>query len=329
MESTPKEVKDQIEPLEIQCNQVQNDLEEQMDKLRSLVEKDFERAITQFANEVDLLFDYITPEIKTKLHKYCKRISSEKQFRECEMKAILDKLKPFEDKIYQISVVKTKTKTNDLEFINNLVLFDDILEMHLFSKENKNTKVSLVNYLSSMYMAASFGTFGISGDFNIEELSNELSNFVESIKQKAELASQPVPKRVHKKKTSSGRQTPLQQNGTAGLFDAIMSNPVIMSLAADLTQDIQNQNLDPLTLMSSLMSGKPNGQINNIVSKITNKLETKLSSGELNKDALEQQAEQIMSAVQSSDFASRVPMLETLLQNGSILNSLKNGDTKR
>lgn len=304
-------------------------IEEQMDKLRDLVEKDFERAITQLINEIDLLFDYVPADIKAKLHKYCERVCSDKDFKRSEMKIILDKLKPFEDKIYQISVVKKKTKTSDLEFLDTLVLFEDNLQMSVFSHENKNTKISIVNYISSMYMAASFGSFGMGGNFNMDELSNELTNFVESIKQKAELTTnpKPVPKRAQRTDGASSSRG-ASQDSMGGLLSTIMSNPDIMNMAADLTQDLQNQNVDPLSLMTSLMSGTPNGQLNNIVSKITNKLEEKLSTGELNKVALEQQAEQIMSVVQSSDLASQVPMLQHLLQNSTSINNIKKPNNK-
>lgn len=293
-------------------------IEEQMDNLRDLVEKDFERAITQLVNEIDLLFDYIPVETKEKLHKYRERICGDKDFRVSEMKVFLDKLKPYEDKIYQISVVKKKTKTSDLEFLDTLVLFEDSIQMKLFSIENKNTKISLVNYLSSMYMASSFGSFGIGGNFDMEELSKELTKFVETIKEKAEL-TKPVQPRANSSNRADGT------NGMGGLLNSIMANSDIMSMAADLTQDLQNQNVDPLSLMSSLMSGQPNSQIDSLVSRITNKIEQKLSSGELNKDALERQAETIMSAVQSSELASQVPILQHLLQNGQeIKNNNKN-----
>lgn len=321
MEQSQITIENNVGDSQEQQKEDQNTVKEQMDKLMDLVGNDFKRAVTQLINEIDLLFDYVPLETKNKLQKYSERISSDKEFRVNEMKIILEKFKPFEDKIYRIAVVKKKIKTSDLQFLDTMVLFEDMLDMKLFSNENKNTKVSMVNYLSSMYMAASFGSVGINENFNMGELSHELTNFVESIKQKAELSSANVTRPV---RPILPIPTSAHPNGMGGLLNTIMSNPDIMSMAADLTQDLQNQNLDPIALMSSLMSGKPNGQIESLISKITNKLEAKMSSGELNKDALEKQAENIMRVVQSSDLTSQVPpMLQQLLQSGNLNQNLK------
>jgi hypothetical protein len=303
-------------------DQVLNDNQDQVlknnhENLMVLVEQDFSKAISQLVNEVDLLFDYVPVEVKTKLQKYSEKIKKDNAFLKTEMKTILEKLKPFEDKVYQISILKKKTKTSDLHFLDTLVLFDDTLDMKLFTNENKNTKISLVNYLSSMYMAASFGSLGFSGNFDMAELSKEMTNFMESIKQKSEITiPSSKPKRAQVRQNGMGGL----QSDMGGLLSSLMSNPDIMNMATDITKDLQGENMDPLSLMSSLMSGKPNAQMDNLVSRITNKLEAKMSSGEINKDALEKQAEQIMSAVGSSDLASQVPMLQQLLQNNGGLN---------
>lgn len=290
-------------------------VENSMEQLKNLVQSDFQRAITQLINEIDLLFEYVPKETKDKLQKYCSKVCSDEEFRKSQMTEILSKLKPHEANIYQVSIVKKKTKTSDLQFMDSLVLFDDILHMKLFMNENKNTKISLVNYLSTMYMAASFGSFGMGGDINMEELAREMQSFVESVKERAELNQTPAePKQKRRIPRNNATSSTGGLGGMGGLLNSIMSNSDIMNMAADLTKDLQNQNVDPMTLMTSLMSGKPNGQLDNIVNKITSKLEQKISSGEIDKDALEQQAEQIMSAVNTSELASQVPMLQGLMQ---------------
>lgn len=301
------------------CQNIQiKKIEEQMDNLKELVEKDFEKAISQLVNEIDLLFDYVPKDIKYKLQKYSENISLNKEFRVKQMKSIMDKLKPFEDKIYDISIVKKKTKTSDLEFLDSLILFEDVLDMKMFSHENKNTKISLVNYLSTMYLSGTFGSFGMQENFNVEELSKEMTNFIESVKQKAELKDKKPQTRQQRGSTRRVNTRQAVPGGMGGLLSTLMSNPDIMNMAADLTQDLQQQNIDPMTLMSSLMTGNPSGHIGNLVNKITNTLEQKISSGAIDKDSLEHQAEQIMSAVQSSDFASQVPMLQTLMQGSNL-----------
>jgi hypothetical protein len=70
-----------------------------------------------------------------------------------------------------------------------------------------------------------------------------------------------------------------------------------MSIASELSNDIKNENLDPLTLLSSMMSGKPNDTIQRLVSNISGKIERKIENGEIDKDLLEKQTESILKNV--------------------------------
>ncbi len=301
-------------------------VKEQMKNLQNLIDKDFERAITQLVNEIDLVFDYIPTETKSKLQDYSKKICTDNEFKRNEMKIIFDKLKPFENEIYKISILNKKTKKSDLDFLDTLVLFEDTLSTKVFSHENKNTKKTIVNYLSSMYMAASFASMNkTDGEFNIEELSKELGDFVESIKQKAELSTLQHENSKQKSGCSgNGNGNGSGSSGSGGigsLMSTLMGNPEIMNMAADLTQDLQKQQVDPLSLISSLVSGKPNGQLDNIVSRISNKIEEKISSGELDKNDLEQQAKEIMN--------SQAPMFQQLMKSFGNKNNIKTKKNKK
>lgn len=90
-------------------------------------------------------------------------------------------------------------------------------------------------------------------------------------------------------------------NGLGNIFQSLMSNNEIMNIATDLSKDIKEENIDPMSLLSSIMSGKPNDKLNKLVSNITNKIETKINNGEIDKDALEQQAQSIMNSVKSNN----------------------------
>ena len=88
------------------------------------------------------------------------------------------------------------------------------------------------------------------------------------------------------------------------MFKALMSNSGIMNIATDLSKDIQNQNIDPMSMLSGLMSGRPDSKIQDIITNITGKIESKINSGEIDKTELETQAKNIMSKVQhnQNDF---------------------------
>jgi hypothetical protein len=124
-----------------------------------------------------------------------------------------------------------------------------------------------------------------------------------------------------KNKVNSRRPRPIptpgnpsmQSNQNFGnLLESLMQNGDIMSLATDLSRDIQSENLDPMTLLSSMMSGKPDNKIQKLVENITSKIETKINSGEIDQNVLEQQAQSILSTVQNTGgdfqkmFASQI-----------------------
>ncbi len=73
-------------------------------------------------------------------------------------------------------------------------------------------------------------------------------------------------------------------------LNSLMGNKELVKIAEDITNDLKNENVDPMSLMSSLLSGKSNKNIDKIVNKIQSKIET----GELNKDELEKQAQLLM-----------------------------------
>lgn len=82
--------------------------------------------------------------------------------------------------------------------------------------------------------------------------------------------------------------------GFSDVFKSLMENKEIMNIASSLTNEIQTENLDPISLLSSLMSGKKDDKILGIVNNITTKLEEKITSGEIDKTVLENEAENIL-----------------------------------
>jgi hypothetical protein len=134
-----------------------------------------------------------------------------------------------------------------------------------------------------MYMAACF-------------MNNKLDNldeFIEDMLESSEREQKRSVKRVSKKAPSMDK-----------LLGTLMGNKDIVNMATELTKDLQESNLDPMTLMGSLMGGTPNAELNKLVNSITTKLEKKISSGEINKDELEKQARDMMSVIGESDLSS-------------------------
>jgi hypothetical protein len=159
--------------------------------------------------------------------------------------------------------------------------------------------------------------FGSTRDESNDNFTNELSNFITT------LQTQIQPKAEVKIKQKR-QQRPLQNSnsGLEGIFESLLSNGEIMNIATDLSNDIQMQNIDPMTLLSSVMSGKPNKQLQKLVSNITGKIERKINNGEIDKNMLEQQAKSIIDTVQNSGdiqsmLNSQMPQINNILNGMS------------
>jgi len=248
-------------------------------------------------------------------------------------------LKKYETEISHVVTTRSKIRKNNLEFLNNIVLFDDILDFNVFSSENKNTKQSIIKYLYNIYMSIFILNFGLVSDNKIDEFTQELSSFVSSIQKRIEQEKTDTTDMTDtidtKNKVNSKRSNPInslnqRSNQNFGnlsnslnpinssnqnfgnLLESLMQNGDIMNLATELSKDIQSENLDPMTLLSSMMSGKPDNKIQKLVENITSKIETKINSGEIDQNVLEQQAQSILSTVQNTGgdfqkmFASQI-----------------------
>jgi hypothetical protein len=161
-------------------------------------------------------------------------------------------------------------------------------------------------------------------DNNIDEFTQQLSCFVSSIQKRIEQenitvidtknkvnSKRPRPRTGNNSINPINSSNPINQN-FGNLLESLMQNGDIMNLATELSKDIQSENLDPMTLLSSMMSGKPDNKIQKLVENITSKIETKINSGEIDQNVLEQQAQSILSTVQNTGgdfqkmFASQI-----------------------
>ena len=212
---------------------------------------------------------------------------------------------------------KHKIKTSDYDFLNNIVLFNNILEFSVFKDENKNTKKTIVSYLYNLYMSCFILNFGTKTDS--EDFSQNLISFIQNLQKVSEEPSNSKNKKKKRQVNNSSNNNkttnnnnlnlnsimnlvniPSNLNGLDDVFKSLMSNNELMNIANDLSKDIQNENIDPLTLLSSMMSGKPNNQIQKLVNNVTKKIEHKINSGQIDKTLLESQAKDILNQFQNN-----------------------------
>lgn len=341
------------------------------EKINIFVKEDLKSNLTKFFNEIELSFDYVSKETNHKLKCFLKKLDKNEKFLEFT-NTTLTILKTYEDKITYIVTSKNKLKTSDFDFLNEIVLFNKILDFKVFTSENKNTKRSIVNYLNSIYMGICILEFGLektSRNFNeivefvkkitdlrnkkekeereendvlptnilgnlgnlgnllggkgkpdgllmndilksfgnmnfdnfnlgeLENLPNNLSNSLDGINELEKglkFVEQIGLKKGQGEGEYEGPQIPGLDGNFGNVFKSLMENKEIMNIASDLTRDIQNENVDPISLLTSFMSGKRDEKLEGLVNNISTKLQEKINTGKIDKSVLEKEAENIL-----------------------------------
>lgn len=285
--------------------------------LQSCMKEELLKTCKDFITEVELSFDYIDKDMLARLESFLVGLQSQDTFDKF-VAGTVDELKPYEADLYKVILGDRKLKSHDFDFMNKIRLFEGIVCFQVFSSENKNTKKSLVQYAYNIYMGCSLLSIQ---DLSLDTLTNELNTFAQTVEKQAQLRATEASSsssnnkvKRHVRQRHNNMTLPAGAGGLEHIFQGLMSNPDILNIATDITHDLENQNINPMTLLTSLMSGTPNGQIDSIVQSITNKLEEKISSGEIDKDALERQASQLVNSVSSSDIAAQLPMLKSMMK---------------
>ena len=275
--------------------------------INPVVEEDLLKTLGRLTNELDVAFDYVNDDTIGAIRGYVSGLADTER-----MKTFVEEtvgvLRKYETNITTIAVSKRKVRGAEFAFMNDVQLFGGLLDFSVFANENKNTRASLVKYLYNIYMSVSILNFGISSGEDIDEFTKQLMTFVQTLRTSSEPVQSSRKVQGTQIPKTQGPQIPKAQvpqvpqapDGFGNLLQSLMNNGEIMSLATDLSKDIQTQNIDPMTLLSSIMTGKADDRVQNLVSNITNRIETKINSGEIDKGLLEQQAQSIIQSVQGA-----------------------------
>jgi hypothetical protein len=158
----------------------------------------------------------------------------------------------FKKEIRSILNSGSKPKSKQFNFLKQLELCG--LSFRPYCSENKNTKKTIVKYLSNI--------------LTVLELTQ----------------SDPTNPGAFNEDIIDGMFKNLGLSGGFGSVEKLLQNDSILKLAEEVSKDIQNQDINPVELMSGLMSGKDmmqNTKIKNLVSNLSKQIETRIESGEL------------------------------------------------
>lgn len=328
-----------------------------MDKL---IKNELFKNVDSLLNELDLTMDYLDPQIIPSIKAYIKSIDSNKDEFNSFLEYTTQHLGSYESKISAVLFSNKKIKSDYYNFLDNITLFSNILSFKVFDKESKNTKKGLIKYLYSIYMSCVFLyqsqslTQNVKNEENnnksddeVDLLTNKLSEFVDKIKKEAETALKEEDIKTSKSHTRrharrnaisvghsnlSGPDPSLlsslggaENMGEIGnIMQSVLGNKDILDIATDISHKMHSENLNPMSMLSSLMTGNiENTPLQGLVEEIQQKVESKINNGEIDKEKLEDQAKNIMGTITNNPNAlNSMPGMTDLI--GSMLKEMDN-----
>lgn len=309
--------------------------------MEELIKKELFKNVDSFLNELELTMEYLDPQVIPSIRKYMEKIDIDKE----EFNKFLDyttqHLGSFEAKISAVLFSNKKIKSDFYNFLNGVNLFSNILSFRVFENESKNTKKGLIKYLYSIYMSSVFLNQTREESSNqTDALQNKLSEFVSKIQQEAETALQAEDIKQSKQGSSSSKHKRRNaisvgrsdighpdpsilaslgggMGGMGDIMESILGNKEILNIATDISQKMQSQQINPMSMLSSLMTGNiENTPLQGLVEEIQQKVEDKINTGEIDKSKLEDQAKNIMGTITSNPSAlNSMPGMSDLINN--------------
>lgn len=279
----------------------------------TLIKTELFKNLDSFVNELSLTMDYLSPQLIKKIEDYIVKLKNNNKLFQEFISVTNSNLNTFEVKFSGALFSNKKVKSNYYDFLSQITLFD-CLEFKVFKDESKATKKAFVSYLYNIYFSCLFLVKFESGESE-EQLSKELTDFVQKIKTEAETAISTEFEKVEKVKGRRnaisgpsldenfpelsqflpGVNLPGMTGGFGDIMSSILGNQQILDIASDISHQMQTQQLNPMMMLSSLMSGDiTNSPLNGLVTQIQEKVEMKINSGEIDKSVLENQAQSIM-----------------------------------
>lgn len=290
--------------------------------MEELIKKELFKNINSFINELELTMDYLGQETISNLKKYIHSIKKNSDDFKTFVEYTNTQLSQFEPQISAVLFSNKKIKSDYYNFLNDICLFNNLLNFKVFENESKNTKKGLIKYLYSIYMSCIFLNQDLINDNDKDkdkELQSKLTAFINKIEKEAQEALKETDiKTSTKKSTRHQRRNAISDQGDLNnVMDSILGNQDILNIANDISKKMQSQQLNPMTMLSSLMTGNiENTPLQGLVEEIQQKVEAKIDSGEINKEKLEEQAKSIIGSIHNNPSAlNSMPGMTDLIGN--------------
>ena len=294
--------------------------------MEELIKTELYKNIDGLLNELELTMDYLDPQIIPSIREYIKKIKNDKEEFRVFITYTNDHLGSYESKISAILFSNKKIKSSFYNFLSCVSLFNNILHFRVFEDESKNTKKELIKYLYVIYMSTSFLNLKISEESkesNPDELTQQLEEFICKIKKEAEvtLKDEDVKGEDTKVKRNKKREMNNQLSDTTlpmgNVMESILGNKEILNIATDISKKLNERQINPMLMLSSLMSGNiENSPLQGLVEEIQQTVENKINSGEIDKSQLTDQANNIITQItQNQSALNAMPGMSSIINN--------------
>ena len=288
-----------------------------------LIKTELFKNVDGLLNELELTMDYLGPQIIPSIRKYIKKIKNEEEEFNAFVKYTTEHLGTYESKISAILFSNKKIKSSFYNFLSGVSLFSNLLNFRVFEHESKNTKKELIKYLYVIYMSTSFLNLKLSNDeSNPDDLTKQLEEFICKIKTEADttLKDEDI-KTTKKNKTRDTKDILFNNNDTSqsmnNVMESILGNKEIFNIATDISKKLNEQQINPMTMLSSLMSGNiENSPLHGLVEEIQQTVENKINSGEIDKSQLTNQANNIINSItQNQSHLQSMPGMSNIINS--------------
>lgn len=314
-----------------------------METVDTLIKTELFKNLDSFVNEISLTMDYISQESIKEFETYTVKLKNENKVFNDFTSDTYTHLSNFQVKFSGALFSNKKVKTNYYDFLNEIYLFPKQcqLKFDIFKNESKATKKAFVSYLYNIYLSCVFLTKYESLEDKENDMSQELTDFIDKIRKEAESAVTTEYEKVDK----PGLQ---RRNAISGPSDNEQIN-LFASLngtnAPQLTPE-QIRQLPGLGNLESMMGGMGgmgglggimssilgNQEILNIASDISHQMSTKqldpmsmltsLMSGNIENSPLNGLVSQIQQKVEMKIESGEIDKSELENQAQNIMNNI-------
>ena len=251
------------------------------------------KAVFKFVFEIEVGFTSVSEEVKTSLNKFVKSLENQDVFdawvekEYVNLKTHSDSLKTVCDKIK----TNEKVSNQEFDFMCNVKVFNDILDLNNFKDENRNTKKDVCIVMYNIYKTLQIIRRGKQYSLSEEELDDLYSKCVVKV-----ASPEPIVEK------SKQRRPPAQSNQQPQIPQLPLNlGGSLQNLVTDMLGEFQRGELNPMELLQDIMKGPE--QINregSAINNFTKKYEKRLTDDSVKKE-IESQLGSIMKNIPNKD----------------------------